>query len=273
MLARAFRLYDDMTLDSRTIIVGTLTLAILSALGIGGYFLAIEIEEVHEQNVGDLAAFGSVVTPGTPTTDDGTSIGEGGQVQLAPTFGEEKLSVSDKIIISLSKEKEELVKELATRQRKIEQQQEEIALLQRYQDTNERFAPRLLHEEKERAMKELLIYLNESEDASRFNTFQKEAMALDSANMYLTTLRKYQLVFDEPQKDQLISTHLPAYAFCFGDSVGIITNSRTEEKKVLKYLRGKDNPSLPKQLMDDLEAIRSPCIQSLNSRINILLKG
>ncbi|MEH6626664.1 MAG: hypothetical protein V7739_09475 [Motiliproteus sp.] len=248
-------------------------MALLSALGIGGYFLAIAVEDVHEENIESLADFGSIVTPGGAPAADGSSTGVDGQQQLAPTFGEEKLSASDKIIISLSKEKELLVREMANLQRKIGKQTEEIALLTRYKDTNERFAPRMLHEEKERAIKELQSYLEDSKDAERFTGFQKEAMALDSANVYLTTLRKYQLVFDESQKDLLISTHLPAYAFCIGDSIGIIANSRTEEKKVLKYLRGDDNSTLSKLLMEDLQAIRSPCLHALNGRINILLKG
>ncbi len=261
-----------MKINSKTITLGAIGLVVLSVLGVGGYFLAIQIEEVHEQNVSDLAGFGSVVTPGT-ASDDGSTQGVDGQKQLAPTFGEEKMSASDKIIISLSKEKELLVKELADRQREINKLSGEIEQLRRYKETNERFAPRLLSEEKARAVEKLQVYLDESKDADRFNGFQKEAMALDSANTYLSTLRKYQLVFDDAQKDQLIDTHLPSYAFCVGESIGLIANSRSEEKQVISYLKGENERPLPSRLMEDLTSVRTPCLLALNERINILLKG
>ncbi|MCW8885620.1 MAG: hypothetical protein OQK12_10250 [Motiliproteus sp.] len=261
-----------MTLNKKTLILASAGVVAAIVLGIGGYFLVGAMGEVHEENVGNLASFGSVVTPGASGID-GTTVGVEGQEQVLPSIGEEKLSASDKIIISLSKEKESLVKELAQRKRKISQLELELSELQRYKDTNERFAPRLLSEEKELAISEMQKYLSESEDAERFNDFQKEAMALDSANTYLFTLRQYQLIFDEDQKQTLISKHLPAYAFCIGDSIGVVANNRGEESRLLNYFRTEDSNSISPQLQEDLNSIRTPCLRTLNERINLLLNG
>ncbi|OMH36235.1 hypothetical protein [Motiliproteus sp. MSK22-1] len=260
-------------MNSKKLILGAVGFILLIALGIGGYFLAVKVGQVHDENVDALAGFGSAVTPISRGADDTRSVTTGvdGQLQIPSSIGEENLAATDKIIISLSKEKEALVSELAGYRKKVAKLEQEVALLQNYKDNNERFAPRLLKDERERAIKNLASFLEQSKDADRFTEFQKEAMALESANVYLDVLKQYQLSLKEEQKDLLLSQHLPPFAFCIGDSIGIVANDRREEAMLLKYFRTNDPSPLSPSLKEDIDTIKSPCIKDLNSRINSLL--
>ncbi len=262
-----------MALNGKSVAFAAIGVVAVIGIAIGGYFLVLKVDEVHEENVDQLASFGSVVIPMSQQQQnpDGITTGVDGQQQLPPTIGDKKLSASEKIIVSLSQEKEELVAELTSARNRIQSLETEVAMLRNYKDTNERFAPRLMEEERERAVSRLTEFLESSRDASRFSDFQKQAMAQDSANTYVKVLKQYNLSIKEEQKEKLLSQHLPPYAFCVGASLEFVANNRREEVQVLHFLRTSDTTALSISLQNDIDTIRSPCIKELDARISKLL--
>lgn len=244
-------------------IIGAVVLVLLVGLGIGGYFLVIKVDEVHDENVSNLAAFGSVVTPvRAPNYGE-----DGEQTGLAPTIGDPNLSATDKIIVSLSKEKQTLIKELSTAKARINELEDQVALLNTYKETNERYAPRLMTEERNYALKTMTEYLDGSDDATQFNQFQRDAMAQISANVYVDLVRRFHLNITDEQRKQLLSDYLPAYAFCVGKDIGFVANSRQEETRLLNYLKTGDKTVLADSLLNDVETINAPCLAALNERV------
>ena len=146
-----------------------------------------------------------------------------------------------------------------------------MAQLRAYRSENERFAPLPLEEERLRAQEVLTEYFAQSEDAKRFNSFQREAMTLAASAAYLDVLREYRLSFDEDDKDLIINRHLPAYGFCIADGIVFVPNSRSEEKSVLAYLKSGDTALLSDRLAKDLEVVEAPCLKPLSERINAML--
>lgn len=254
----------------KVIILTAIVLVLLLVAGVGGYFLFIGVEKQHEQNVEKLADFGTKVIP-IKGGAESVTIGTEGQLQLPPDIGDKNLSPTEKIIIALSRDKEQLALELTMAKERVERLESEVKALRAYRQENERFAPLPLNEERLRAIELLTDYFNSSPDAERFNRFQKDAMTLAAANAYLDILREYRLSFNEEQKDLIIHKHLPAYGFCFGDGIIFVPNSRGEEKTLLTFLNSGDETLLNSRLANDLDTVRSPCLKPLGERINAML--
>jgi len=257
-------------MNIKLILLGAVAILLLLVAGVGGYFLFIGVEKQHEENVVKLADFGTKVIP-IKGAADAVTVGTEGQLQLPPDIGEKNLSPTEKIIIALSNDKEQLALELTMAQEKVSRLEREVQALRAYRVENERYAPLPLDEERLRAIEMLTEYFHSSKDAERFNRFQKEAMTLASANAYLEILREYRLSFDEQEKDLIIHKHLPAYGFCFGDGIVFVPNSRGEERSLLAYLKSGDESVLNARLAKDLETVQSPCLKPLGERINSLL--
>lgn len=254
-------------MNTKKIILIVVGVFLLIGLSIGAYFLAIEVDKVHENNMKGLEGFGSVVTPGT------TKFEEDGQTGMAPSIGVTKVSTTDKIIISLSQEKEDLLDELEEANATIADLKRQVALLINYKETNERYAPRLMTEERDFALNTIAKYLESSKDAERFNQFQKDAMVQQSANMYLDLVRRFHLNITDGQREELLTSHLPAYAFCFGDSIGFVANTSKEETRLLKYLESLDKSLISENLQHDIESINIPCLSALNERVQKLFRS
>jgi hypothetical protein len=252
------------------ILTGGLAVVLIPSLGIGGYFLYLKMDRMHEENAKSLSNFGINVIPVSQSAN-GVSIGIEGQTQLPPSIPEKKLSPTEKVIIALSNDKEALMTELNSAQQQIETLEIELALLKSYRTENERYAPGPLREERSRAIEHLSAFFEQSRDAARFSAFQKEAMTLASANIYMVILRKYRLSFDQTQKDTIIKNHLPQYGFCLGDGIPFLANNLQEQKVLLGYLKSGDVTRLSKELEEDFQAITRPCMQTLNERVNKLL--
>ncbi|WP_207063302.1 hypothetical protein [Motiliproteus sp. SC1-56] len=261
-----------MNSTSKLILLSAIAALLLVAVSVGGFFLWEKVDKQHEENVEQLSGFGSKVVPiSQGPASERVTIGTGGQVQLPPSIREKKLSATEKIIISLSEEKQALVAELVVANEKIAKLQEEVNKLRGYNDDNQRFAPLPLQKERNRAITQLQSFFQESPDARRFSDFQTEAMTLASANAYMEMLRKYRLSFDDQQKDVIIAQHLPVYGFCVGNSIGYIPDNRQEEQLLLKFLRTEDVTLLSQRLEEDVRTITTPCQQGLDERVHAML--
>lgn len=256
-------------MNPRKLTFGAVGAVLLVALAIGGYFLAGTIEKVHEENVNSLASFGSVVTPASTNNygEDGQEFGQ------APTIGSTKISATDKVIIALSKEKQELIKELGQAKLEIEDLKQQVALLENYQQTNERYAPRLMGEERDFAVKSMTEYLEGSPDAARFTQFQKDAMVQQTANVYVDLVRRFHLNVTEKDRKKLMEDYLPTYAFCFGTDIAFVANTKREEGRLLSYLQTGDKTILPPKLLQDIEVVNTPCLADLNEQTNPLFRA
>lgn len=239
-------------------VVGFITLI---ALGIGGYFLAGVVSEQHEENMSSLEGFGSVVTPGAPAADDDGTTG------LAPSIGEKKISTTDKIIISLSDEKNKLIGELTAARAQIEELEGQVALLTNYKENNERYSPRLMEEERGFAIKNMSEYLESTPEAEQFNSFQREVMVEQSANVYLDLVRRFHLNITDEDRDKLLKEYLPGYAFCFANDIGLVANSRQERSKLIQYFKTMDKSLLSKSILEDIDTINTPCLARLNNQV------
>lgn len=240
-------------------IFAILGIVILIGLGIGGYFLVIAVNKTHEENMSSLAGFGSIVTPGTESVDNSGA--------LTPTLGENKISTTDKIIISLSEEKNALASELMAAQEQITSLEAEIALLNNYKATNERYAPRLMTEERDFAVNTLTEYLDATPEAEQFSDFQLSAMIEQSANMYIDIVRRFHLKISEKDRRKLITDYLPTYAFCIGKDIGLVANSRSEQTRLLDYFKTKDSSLLANDIREDIATIEAPCLSRLNDQV------
>ncbi len=240
-------------------IIGVIALIVV---GVGGYFLVIAINKTHKENMSSLEGFGSVVTPSGPSYGE-----ESGQTALEPTLGVKKISTTDKIIISLSDEKNKLINELTVANEKIKDLESQIALLNNYKENNERYSPRLMDEERSFAIKNMSDYLEASEEAVQFTDFQRDVMIEQSANVYLHLVRRFHLNITDEDRDKLLSEYLPGYAFCFAQDIELVANSRQEKAKMLQYFKNNDKSLLAPSLLEDIETINDPCINRLNQQV------
>jgi len=242
----------------------------LIGLSIGGYFLFIEVEEVHKQNVEDLSDFGSKVVPRSIRNEsDGTTYGLiDGAVQLPPSIQERKLSPTEKVILSLSRDKDLLQVEVAETTEILQRQQERLQELRAYKAENERFAPEQLVQEREDAKKVLQKILDSTVDIDRFNGFQRQAMLLATANLYTDIVRQHQLIMDEAFKSELLTTLVPEFSLCLGKGLPFLANSRSEETTLIKALSTDNEAQITGSLGEDFNAIYNPCLKRLNRDLN-----
>ena len=259
-------------MSPKTIVFGILALIGISALGIGGYFAFIEIDEVHQQNVQDLAGFGSNVVPRSMRDDsDGVTRGlSDGNIQLPPSIKEKKLSPTEKVILSLSRDKDELQIDYIEMKQQLEHQAERLQELRAYKAENERFAPQQLIQERLSAEQRLKKLFDNIAEISEFNLFQRHAMELASANLYTDIVRQHQLILNDEARDELIKI-IPQFGLCFGEGLRFVSNNREEEQLVIKALSSNDLTLITGGLEADFNRTHTPCLKRLNREINTLL--
>lgn len=261
-----------MKITPKFLIATVASLVLVIGLGVGGYYLSIRVGEMHEENVGNLADFGTKVIPIRQGADaNSVTTNTEGQVQLPPTMPDEKLSPTERVIISLSQQKEKLLEELAAANRQVSELETELALAKSYLEQSTRFAPPPLEEERNQVANQIRAFLDTSSDARRFNDFQKDAMTAASASTYLDLLRQYRLAFGQTEKELIINQHLPVFAFCLGDSVQHVVNNRSEQRMLLAFLRDNDPSRIEKKLLKDLDSIKKPCLKLLSERVSALI--
>lgn len=257
----------------RTIILSIIGLIALTGISIGGYFLFIEVEEVHKQNVANLAGFGSKVVPSSPHNDNG-NVTYGvvdGVMQLPPSIQERKLSPTEKVILSLSRDKDLLQIEVVETTEILKQQQARLEELRAYKAENQRFAPERLLQERQDAEALLKKHLDNTVDIDRFNDFQRKAMILATANLYTDIVRQHQLIMDDKFKEELLTTILPQFGLCLGKGLPFMTNSRSEESILIKALSANNQIQIEGGLGDDFNATHGPCLKRANRDLNLRL--
>lgn len=254
----------------RAIIGIAITTVILIALGIGGYFLLGEMDEVHQENVSALESFGSKVVPGSREGPDGITYGADDGVQLPPSLQNKKLSPTEKVILSLSRDKDELLIEIAELTEQFEKQQARLQELATYKDENERFAPAQLQIERERARITLKEYFDNSSDVTHLSPFQLHVISLATANIYSEVIRQHQLILDDSLKDSMIKL-LPAYGLCLSEPLSFVANDATEERLIIRAVEQNDMSLLSGDLAIDFQRIHIPCLKKLNMSVNQLL--
>ncbi|MFT6916877.1 MAG: hypothetical protein ACJAWL_003220 [Motiliproteus sp.] len=263
-------------MSPRQLLYAVLGVIAFLGLGIGGYFLFLEMGAVHKQNTEDLAGFGGKVIPGT-FTDDGNGASYGlvdGAMQLPPSIQEKKLSPTEKVILSLSRDKDLLQIEVAEISESLEQQQGRLRALRAYKAENERFAPQLQLEERQNAVALLEKRLAKIPDIDRFNVFQRKAMVLATANLYTDIKRQHPYIKSDPADTELLSL-LPQFSLCLGEGIPYITNSDREESIIIQALTAGDQSLITGRLADDFKISYDPCLKRLNRELNpqILLQG
>lgn len=260
-------------MSPKTIILSAVGFIVAGIMAVVIYQLSIKVEQVHEQNVAELSTFGTKVIPlSSREGRDGVTFGlEGGNIQLPPTLQQKKLSSTEKIILALSREKDELLIEAAELNDKLAKQGEQLYDLRSYKAENERFAPEQLEQERTRAQSILKEYFDKSSDVTQYNQFEQQIMGLATANLYTEVLRQHQLILNDSFKDKLLKT-LPQYGLCLAPNIAFIANNRYEEKLLSKALRAGQPESLQGNLKLDFDAIHEPCLRKLNTTINALLE-
>ena len=203
-------------MSPKQIIMIGVAVVVLAIAGVAGYFISIEVEKVHSENVESLADFGSKVIPMSSGPDGATYGLEDGQVQLPPSIQEKKLSPTEKVILALSRDKDELLVEVTKLEHELAQLSVPLKELRSYQAENERFAPERLTEERIRAQGILREYFDTSSDVAEFSRFQRQAVHLASANLFTEIVRTNGLILFEEVKDELIKL-LPSYGLCLGE--------------------------------------------------------
>lgn len=238
---------------------------ILAALGIGGYFLYKRVDAQQAQNSKELERFGYEMVA---TSRNMETMSKSGVNQLPPTFDQEKLTPTQKIIHSLMRDKEDLLAENKTLQGQMEQLQAQITELTEYKQLNEHFAPQQLKDELRSVEHQLKAFLIRNPDAERFSTIQIEIMSAAGAAEYKAYITRNRLMLSEDKKQSVISNYLPAYAFCVGDAVEIAANSRSEERKLANFFRTEDTSSLTEALIQDLSTVLTPCQLSIREKLD-----
>ncbi|MEH6825430.1 MAG: hypothetical protein V7629_16105 [Motiliproteus sp.] len=258
----------------KTLIYSGIGLVVVLLVGIAGYFAAVEMEAMHKQNVEDLADFGSKVVPaGIRSENDGSSYGLiDGNLQLAPSIREKKLSPTEKVILSLSRDKDELQIELTETEQTLQQQQERLQELRAYKAENERFAPHQLTLERRAAEELLSKHLDSTPGIDRFSSFQRRATNLATASLYTDIMRQYQLRLNDQSRAELVKI-LPRFGLCFGDGLPYAINSHAEEAVIIKALSNADPSLLTGGLGADFNSIHSPCLKRFNRDLGQLLSG
>lgn len=252
-----------MKAKTSTILVILLPILFIALAG-GGFLIYQKMNAQHEANKKELERFGYEMVA---TSRSFETTGELGTKQLPPTFDEDKLTPTQKVIKSLIRDKENLMSENDTLEAEIERLQQQIAKLEEYKELNERFAPQKLDEELRQVERQLKAFLIRSPDAERFSTIQIEIMSAAGAAEYKAYITRNRLMLSEDKKQKLISDYLPGYAFCVGDAVEVAANSRSEERLLATFFRTDDSSSLPEALYQDLSSVLNPCQVSVREQL------
>ncbi len=250
---------------NKTILLVVLLPILLIGLSVGGFILYERIDALHAKNAKELEQFGYEMVSSSASIE---STGVLGNKQLPPTFDEDKLTPTQKVIHSLVRDKELLITENQVLASEIDKLKAQIVELEEYKAMNEQFAPDKLEDELKSVERQLKAYLIRSSDAERFSTIQIEIMSAAGAAEYKEYITRNRLMLSEDKKQEVISKYLPAYSFCVGDAVDIAANSRTEETKLAAYFRSNDSTALPEALFQDLSTVLEPCQLAVRKKLD-----
>lgn len=253
------------TRSKASVVIILALVVVVIALLAGGFMVFQRMQAQHAENEKELERFGYEMVASARSIE---TVGELGVKQLPPTFDEDKLTPTQKVIKSLVRDKDALIGENQVLQSEIEKLQQQIAELEEYKQLNERFAPEKLDEELRSVERQLKAFLIRSPDAERFSTLQIEIMSAAGAAEYKAYITRNRLMMSADQKEKVISDFLPGYAFCVGDAVEVAANSRSEERQLAAFFRTDDASKLPEALFQDLSTVLEPCQLAVRERLD-----
>lgn len=236
---------------------------VIALLGGGGYFAYLKLQAQTDENTKNLESAGDVLVGDAykPQDDELT------EEQMKPTI-DTSVKPSRKVVKSLQRENVKLSIEIIRLKEQIESLTNEIADLEEYKTTNERFAPKRLKDEMADIERQVKAFLLESEDAERFSTVQIEIMAAASALEYKAYITRNRLMVTKVQRAKMAAEFLPGYAFCIGDGIVLAANNAHEFDLVASKFRGAIALALPRQLKKDLDSVVTPCQNTLRAQLD-----
>lgn len=238
---------------------------------IGGtisFFAYQKMQSQHQLNLAELEKFGYEMVPSDIYTE---TVGELGATQLPPTFGEKKLTPTERVIRGLMQDKENLLAEQQTLKDQISALQLQIAELEDYKRLNQHFAPETFAEELARTKSILKSTLARMPESEPFDNTRLEVMAAAGTQEYRRFVTANRLMLDRPHKARIIEELLPAYAFCIGNAVDLAANSRAEEQLLTDWFTSPDKARLPAALAADLQKLLPACQHPLRQALQNLL--
>ena len=248
----------------KKLLIASIALIIVSALGVGGFLAYKEMQSQHDDNMQSLEQFGFNVLPSVTYEE---SQGELGAKQLPATFTEDKLTPTQKVIKGLMDDNDKLIAEQQGLRDQIQALQQQVAQLEEYKKLNEHFAPLTLAEEVLAVESQIKTQLVDSSDARRFSNLQIEAMSASVGHEYKKFIGNRRLILSEGEREALIKKYMPDYAFCVGDGIEIAANSPREERLITRFFRQQDASILDSILKSDLETVIKPCQTALFTRL------
>lgn len=228
-----------------------------------GYLIYSLISAQHEENRKKVEGFGELVIPLDSTASQSST-------DRSPSIGNDELSPTQRIIVTLKNERSKLIEEAGEMRQEISSLHMKIAELERYKQTNERYAPHTFNEEVSTVHTRMKQLLASQEESKRFSRNQLKGMAAASAQEYKRYLTMHKLLLDQDQIDTIVNSHLPVYAYCIGDGMDIAANNREEEQQVVEYFKTMTTVLMSSRLKSDLKAIIEPCQALLAKRLSYL---
>ncbi len=241
------------------------------ALAIGAvatFFVYERMQDQHQMNLADLEKFGYEMVP-SPTYNEST--GELGAKQLPATFAEKKLTPTERVIRGLMQDKENLLAEQQSLKDQITALQNQIAELKEYQKLNKHFAPETFEQELKRTKAQLKAALLRLPESERYSNVHIEIMSAAGMQEYARFVRANRLMLDQAQRANIIQQHLPAYAFCVGNSVDLAANDLDELRLLIQWFNEPDTTRLPNLLAEDLDKLLPTCQQPLRQSLDASL--
>ena len=247
----------------KPLVLASSAIAVILLAG-GGYFGFTKLQKISDSNMQDLETTGDMfIGPTSTLGGDGALTEE----EMQPTI-KENLTPTKKIFRSLQKENVNLNVRILRLQEQIEGLEGDVDSLEEYKATNERFAPKRLKDEMADIERQVKSFLLDSSDAERFSVLQVEIMAAASALEYKAYVIRNRLRVNRLQRDKLAIDFLPGYAFCVGDGIELAANNIRELELIASKFRGTNTLALPPRLQRDLDAVVTPCQNSLRGQLD-----
>ena len=247
-----------------------IAVVVLIALAVGGYYLVPMLASQQSENTVQFEKFGLAVMPGQQFT---TTVGELGVTQLPATFAEDELTPEERVVASLIRDRNALIEENQLLKLKLEKLEAQVATLENYRDTNERYAPEQFDLELARVRQELEQRLRSLPEAEQYSSLMIQLMAIAGQQEYIHVVRTYDLILDDARKAIVIQRYLPTYTFCVANALSVAANTNAELRSVAAWLQEPDLNPLPQALKADLDVVLPPCQQSFREALDGVMKG
>ena len=254
-----------MSSKKKPLIIGVIAFFVVALLGGGGFFAYSKLQKKTDENAEKLGGVGEMLVGDRYKATDGSK-----QEALKPTIMQQQqdLVPSRKVVRALQKENIKLSIQIIRLKEQVKGLSEDVAELEEYKSTNQRFAPLRLKDEMAEIEMQVKSFLLDSEDAERFTTMQIEIMAAASSLEYRAYIMRNRLMVTKSQRSRLAAEYLPGYAFCVGDGIELAANNSKEFNLLASKFRGIENVRLPDRLKKDLDSVMTPCQNALRAQLD-----